>query len=157
VEENKGGNAADEYKEEEKKVKRLIRNAKRRFEKNLADSDSSREFFAYIRKKTKSRPTIGPLKTRDKKVVSDDEEMATMLNEFFSSVFTREDESQTPTAEEMETTSRLDDIVITEWMVRKKIRKLRRAAAPGPDGIGPRLLQELEDEIVGCITLIFRK
>ncbi len=46
-------------------MKKKIRNAKRGFEKKLADGNgNSRQFFAYVRKKTKSRPTVGPL--RDK-------------------------------------------------------------------------------------------
>jgi len=41
--------------------------------------------------------------------------------------------------------------------VRKKIQKLRPGAAPGPDAIGPRLLKELENELVEGLTMIFRK
>jgi hypothetical protein len=41
--------------------------------------------------------------------------------------------------------------------VRKKIQKLRPAAAAGPDEIGPRLLQELEQEVADGLALIYRK
>jgi len=53
----RGGLITEEYKEEDKKVKNLIRNAKRRFEKRLAakESGSNRQVFAYIKRKTKSR------------------------------------------------------------------------------------------------------
>jgi hypothetical protein len=51
----------------------------------------------------------------------------------------------------------LGDITITSNKVRKKIQKLRPAAAAGPDGIGPRILQELEQEVVEGLTLIFKK
>jgi len=59
----------DEYKETEKKVKNLIRSAKRKFEKKLAagEDGNKRPFYAYIKKKTKSRASIGPLKDRKKK------------------------------------------------------------------------------------------
>jgi len=149
----------DEYREEDRRVKRLIRNAKRKFEKKLADNGNggNRQFFAYIRRKTKSKPTIGPLKDKDKRVVTDDEEMATMLNEFFSSVFTQEDSTNIPAADEMPTASNLGDVKITSSAIRKKIRNLRPNAAAGPDCIGPRLLQKLEDELVEGLTLIFRK
>ena len=154
----RGGGITEEYLEANKKVKNMIRNAKRRFEKKLADGEggNKRPFFAYIKRKTKSRPRIGPLKDKDKKVVTEDEEMAKILNDFFSSVFTREDLNQIPEAEEMETDT-LEEIRITAWKVRKKIRKLSRAAASGPDGIGPCILQELENELVEGLTLIFQR
>ena len=50
----------------------------------------------------------------------------------------------------------MERVRITEWEVRKKIRKLRKEAAAGPDEIGPRLLQELEDELARPLTWIFR-
>jgi hypothetical protein len=49
--------------------------------------------------------------------------MAELLNEFFSSVFTREDGTRIPEAEKMET-EELRGINITEWRIRKIIRKL---------------------------------
>ncbi len=69
----RGGGLTEEYREADKKVKNLIRNAKRHFEKKLANKEggSNRPFFAYIKRKTKSRPCIGPLKDKEKKVVTD--------------------------------------------------------------------------------------
>jgi hypothetical protein len=87
--------------------------------------------------------------------LAEDGKMAELLNEFFSSVFTREDGTRIPEAEKMET-EELRGINITEWRIRKIIRKLRKDAAAGPDEIGPRLLQELEDGIVPGLTMIFR-
>ncbi len=70
--------------------------------------------------------------------------MAEVLNGFFSSVFTREDETNIPKEDSI------------EWEVKKKIRKLRKDAAAGPDEIGPRVLQELENEIAQALVMIFR-
>jgi hypothetical protein len=41
--------------------------------------------------------------------------------------------------------------------VKNKIKKLRRAAAAGPDSIGPGLLQELNNELAPILTQIFYK
>jgi hypothetical protein len=46
---------------------------------------------------------------------------------------------------------------ITYRMVQEKIRSLKPASAPGLDGIGPQLLQELQKELVPALVLIFRK
>jgi len=129
-------------------VKNVIRNAKRRFEKRLADPQdgNNKQFYAYVKRKTKSSSAVGPLKDKNRKIVTEDEDMAVILNEFFSSVFTRE-EGEVPAAEDKGAAT-MENISITAWKVRKKIRNLRPTSAAGPDEIGPRLLQELEDELV---------
>jgi hypothetical protein len=53
-------------------------------------------------------------------------------------------------------TEEIKTVRITEWEVKKKIRKLRQDAAAGPDEIGPRVLQELENEIAAALVFIFR-
>jgi hypothetical protein len=47
---DRGRGISEEYKEMEKKVKNMIRNAKRKYEKKLADSKSgnNRQFYAYV-------------------------------------------------------------------------------------------------------------
>ena len=73
----RGGAITEEYRQAEKRVKNLIRNAKRSFEKKLADKNSSnRQFFAYVKKKTGSRSSVGPLKTGGGEAVADDQGMA---------------------------------------------------------------------------------
>ncbi len=83
----------EEYKRIEKEVAKKIRNAKRKLEKDLVkDTDKiNRKYMKYVKSKTKSKTTVGPLVTQDKKIITDNKEMAEMLNQFFSSVFTKED------------------------------------------------------------------
>ncbi len=124
----KKGKNVEDYGAADKEVKRLIRNAKRNFEKRLAcqNGGNSRPFYAYIKQRTKTRPSMGPLKNANKENVSEDQGMAELLNNFFSSVFTREDTEHIPRAADMET-------------------------------IGPKLLQELVNELNLPLVLIFRK
>jgi hypothetical protein len=135
----------------------MIRNAKRKFEKKLAEgcNGSSRPFYSYVKKKMKSRQSVGPLKDKNAKVVTGGEEMAEVLKGFFSSVFTREDETNIPKAGDM-VTEEMRGIRVTEWEVKKKIRKLRKDTAAGPDETGSRVLQELENEIAPELVMIFR-
>jgi hypothetical protein len=51
----------------------------------------------------------------------------------------------------------MKDVQLTREKVRRKIQKLRSDAVAGPDGIGPRLLQELLEEVVGGLSLTFQK
>ena len=80
-----------------------------------------------MKQRSKSRPNIGPLKNKDQKVITEDVEMAEELKNFFSSVFKREGDGPVPDAEE-KTQEKLTTANITEWEVRKKIRKLRKEA-----------------------------
>jgi len=154
----KRGRNFDEYEAADKEVKRLIRNAKRSFEKRLANGNggNSRPFYAYVKQRTKSRPGIGPLKNADKETVSDDQGMAELLNNFFSTVFTREDTGHIPKAADMET-SAMNGISITVKAVRNEIQKLKPDSAAGPDEIGPKLLQELESVLSTPLASIFRE
>ncbi len=67
-----GTQEMSKYKEAVKDTARKIRNAKRNFEKKLSKEKpgSSRPFFSYVKGKTKSRVTIGPLKDKQKCSVS---------------------------------------------------------------------------------------
>ena len=82
----RNGQGREQYQEEEKKVKKLIRNAKRNLEKRLAnEKNNKRPFYAYVKGKTKSRQTVGPLKREDGKTTETDKETAEELNKFFVS------------------------------------------------------------------------
>jgi hypothetical protein len=88
------GQQVEEYRAADRDVRNKIRNAKRRFERDIANGcgserASKKKFFAYIKQKTKSRTGIGPLKDSSGKTVQEDGEMAELLNSFFSSVYER--------------------------------------------------------------------
>ena len=148
----------EEYVAQEKLTRNLIRNAKRRFEKKLAAGGrgNSRPFFAYVKQRTKSRPTIGPLKKNGLKV-SGDVEMAELLNTCFGDVFTRENVNNIKEPDIMVMENQLLDFKITVKEVKAKIRKLKRESAAGPDGVGPLLLQELQDGLAPALAIIYRK
>ena len=89
------------YKRLLKETRKEIRTAKRNFEKKLADNikEDSKSFYAYIRSKQKTKDRIGPLKDEHGTTVTTDEESANLLNEYFTSVFTKEDITVVPNAQ----------------------------------------------------------
>jgi hypothetical protein len=155
----RGGQVTEEYREAEKKVKNLIRNSKRGFEKKLAEGGggNKRPFFAYVKRRTQSRPSIGPLKNQDGETVTDNQGMAELLNTCFKEVFTREEAGDAPDPENLQTESVLSTIQFRVSDVRKKIRNLKAEGAAGPDGIGPRVLQELQQEMAPALAAVFTK
>ena len=155
----KNRNPSEEYKEAEWKVRNLIRNAKRSYERKLAKecNGNSRPFYAYLKRKTKSRTTVGPLKNSRGQTVADNKEMAELLNGYFKSVFSREPAMNPNEEPATMTETKLEDCNISKDKIKEKIRKLCPTSAPGPDGIGAGLLQELESQVVPAMEILFRK
>jgi hypothetical protein len=149
----------EEYKKVEKDVKNMIRNAKRKFEKKLASGNdgNKRPYFAYIKQRTRSRPTIGPLKDPDGNMVSDTVSMADLLNNTFKDVFTREGADNVPEPETRRYKSEVRTVEFGIKQVKKKIAELRTDVAAGPDSIGPRLLKELTDQLAPALVIIFQR
>jgi Reverse transcriptase (RNA-dependent DNA polymerase) len=152
-----GGGRTDEYRAAEKKVRNMIRNAKRKLERKLAleNGGNSKPFYAYLKSKLKNKTPVGPLKDGQGRVVNDSAGMARMLNEFFSSVFTEERDGPVPAAEACQVDEPLREVRADEQTVRKKIMALKPASAPGPDGIGSMLLKELVDQVTLPLVKIF--
>ena len=148
-----------EYREAEKKVKNLIRNAKRSYERKLArdSKNNSKPFYAYLKGRTKNRTTVGPLKNKNNETVTSSKEMAEELNNYFTSVFTREPVGPVPKPDTDEPPNVLEDVSIQQEEILKKIWSLRRGAAAGPDGIGPAFLQDYHKALVPALQVLFRK
>ena len=158
----KVGEQREEYNREERKVKKMIRNAKRKFEKQLAEGGgkdlvAKKRFYSYIKQKTKSRSGVGPLKTTAGQTVKENKGMANVLNEFFSSVFNREDRNTVPEPDLEHEGDNLTEVKITRKKVQEKIKNPRTGSAAGPDQIGPQLLKELSDVISTPLATVMRK
>jgi hypothetical protein len=63
-----------EYKALEKEISKKIRNAKRKLEKNLASGEdkNNRKFTKYVKSKTKSKTSVGPLLSKEKKLITEE-------------------------------------------------------------------------------------
>ena len=145
------------YKSVEKTVQMSVKKAKRKFERKLAKKakKNPKEFYAYIKSKSSNRESVGPLKDGEK-IITDNNDIAEKLNDFFSSVFTKEDLSKLPTPLLAYTgSSPLSNIQIPPHKVKDKLDNLRISAAPGPDKLFPRLLRELSNVIMLPLSMIF--
>jgi hypothetical protein len=153
----KDGPVTQEYRETERKVKNLIRNAKRNMERKLAyeNGGNSKPFYSYLKSKTKNRTPVGPLKNNGA-TVTDKKEMATILNSYFSSVFSAAEQGEIPRAES-KTNKIIEDLDISAEKIEKRIGKLKQASAAGPDGIGAMMLQQLKKQVAPALETIFRK
>ena len=68
----------------------MLENLKEPLKKKLAGNikNYSKSFYAYVRSKQKVRDKVGSLENNSENIISDGFQMAEVLNEYFSSVFT---------------------------------------------------------------------
>jgi len=79
------------YKQARNKATEEIRKAKYDFELKLAEKIKTdcKSFYSYVKSKSKTKPGRDPLRDQVGNLVSDSKGMGILLNEYFSSVFTR--------------------------------------------------------------------
>ena len=113
-------------------------------------------FYQYVNSKLKSKENVSSLMKDDGSLTQDDSEKAEILNDFFSSVFTEEDKSDVPDfiTDQKDFISELN---ISREDIVKKLQSLKPDKSPGPDGLHPRVLKELSEEIADPLEMIFNK
>jgi ribonuclease P/MRP protein subunit RPP40 len=144
-----------------KKCSKLSRIAKRNFEQNLAKNvkDNSKSFFSYVRSKQRTKEKVGPLMDKGGEIINEDRLAANLLNQYFSSVFTKENFTNAPLPKQIfqgnMQSEGLLSIEITEEIVANKLEKLDVNKCPGLDDIHPKLLFELRGDLVKPLTKLF--
>ena len=149
-----------EYCKTRNQAKREVRRAKNCFEKQLGEQAKTnpKAFYNYCNLKRKTKAGIAGLKREDGTTAEDDQEKTEMLlNNFFSSVYTKEDFTNVPSMEPRNNGHYLDNIIITEATVAKKLSQLNAAKSPGLDGIHPRILKELSSVLSKPITILYKR
>ena len=153
--------ARDAYNKARKEVKRLVRKAKRRFEKEIAANAkmNPKPFWAYVRRKLKTKSGVSPLLedvTNPDTLRFDDKDKANILQEQFSSVFTVEDDGQLPPLHE-KTSIKIKQLSITEAMILKEMIALNPNKSCGPDEINPLMLIHLAEFLAAPLALLMNK
>ena len=148
------------YKEALNLATTEIRKSKRTFEHKLAGNikNDSKNFYAYVRSKQKVQDKVVPLENNSGNIISDGFQMAEVLNEYFSSVFTTEDISSLPVPFikfEGNKSEHLGQLFVTPEMIAKKIKKMKDNKSPGVDRIPPKLLKEIVEQISTPLAKLF--
>ena len=148
------------YKQQCRKVKRVVRKAKRDEEIRVArnSKQNPKEFYKHVNSRKPIKNSIGPLKNETEELISSEVGMADLLNKYFTSVFTKEREGTLPEpALKYDGDRPLENIDITIDKVQKKIKQMNKNKSPGPDGFLPRVIKEVEEEIAPHFHRIFRE
>ena len=146
------------YKNQECLVKDLVRDTKANFERKLAKEVkvNPKSFHAYVRSKQKIKEGVGPLEGIRGTLVSDHQDMANLLNDYFVSVFTKESPLE-GICGDSSSSFYMDDVVFSEELVCNKLRSLKASKSPGPDGIHPAILHECSEILSVPLCIIFQK
>ena len=148
----------DAYTKSRRNVRKLIRQSKRSFEKELAATSKKNPklFWKYVRSKLRTKSGVSPLlkdKNDPNSLQFDDTEKANILQDQFCSVFTKEQLGSTPTLEKRTDVEITDLNIVEEW-VRKEILALNMNKSCGPDDISPLLLIMLVDFVTSPLTMV---
>ena len=81
--------------------------------------------------------------------------MAQILNDFFISVFTKEDLNNIPVPPTRPSLNILTDMKFESETIKRKINQMKPSSVPGPDKISVRILQENCDSVANALAIIF--
>lgn len=134
--------------------------AKYNYEKKLADNikKDTKSFYAYVNNKNSNSGKIGPIKDSQGNLIENDESVADLLNNYFSTVFVAEDISNLPVLNKLGNLNgyKLCELKIDKIAVYDKLSKLNVNKSQGPDQIHGKLLYELRYEICETLVTLFQ-
>ena len=140
------------------KLRSLTRRLRKEFEQHISRELKSnpKAFWRYANSRLKTKPGIEHLDDGSGHLCTDDQAKATLLNRFFSSVFTDEDLATVPVLLPSRGPT-IENLTITGEMVKKQLDGLKVYCSPGPDGIHPRILKESAEQVARPLSILFQK
>ena len=155
--ETRQGKDYEMYTRVRNQAKWACRYAVREYERKVAanSKENPKAFYAYVRKKLKTKESLADLKTQHGIALSV-EEKANALNDFFYKCthWRKLNTCPSPTIKSPVLSSR--NVAISEGQIKKELQTLKTGKAQVPDSLHPRISKELADCLCKSLTLIFK-
>ena len=123
---------------------KVVKMAKRNSEWRVVMEIKSnpKNFWNMVNRKTKMKPGITDLETKEGNKITYDKEKAEELNNFFVSVFTKENTQNIPILDERDFETTLESVRVSEQQMGSMLNKLNIDKSPSLDKIHNRILFE---------------
>ncbi|NWZ98260.1 PO11 protein, partial [Nesospiza acunhae] len=150
------------FKKAARACRKKIREAKTQFEFRMATSvkDNKKCFYKYVNARRKGKTSLCSLLDKGGNLVSTDEEKAEVLNAYFASVFSGKMTCPQDTC----LPGLVDGVreqngppIIQEETVKELLKCLDVHKSMGPDGIHPRVMRELANELAKPLSIIYQQ
>ena len=122
---------------------------------NMHDNKECKLFWNYVNSKRKGSNDLTVIKMDNGSTLTDEREISECMNEFFASVFTRENLENIPSFEQIITDDSLGLLQCSVDEVTKLLKELKPRKSPGPNGIHPLILKNCADTLAISICKIF--
>jgi len=152
------------YSELQNKCKIAVNNYVKDTEDRIINNNNLGDFYKYVNNKIVNKSGISALKNADGQIVADDKAKADLLCEYFSSVFTVDNnclpciDAESCNSGNMQPTFHddiLEDIDFNIHSILKTLLQLKPKMSSGPDGYSSFLLKNVATSIAFPLSLIF--
>ena len=97
-----------------------------------------------MRSKLKTKSAIGQLDAANEMIIDNNQERANLMNNYFVSVFQKEESTPLPQFNARQFAHELNTISITEENILKAIDRIKPTKSQGPDNIHPMLIKNVK-------------
>ncbi|GAB0201721.1 mitochondrial enolase superfamily member 1 [Grus japonensis] len=152
----------EEYRDLVRSCRDKSRKAKAQLQLNLATDvrDNKKCFYKYINNKKRAKENLHPLLDAECNMATKDKEKAEVLNAAFASIFNSQISCpqgiQPPELEDRDRGQNKPPM-IQEEAVHDLLRHLDAHKSMGPQGIHPRVLRELAEELAKPLSIIYQQ
>ena len=139
-------------------VNKRAKEAKRDKERKVAKDVklNPKALYQYLASMCKQKEPVPNLLKPDGTLTDNDQEKAEVLSNFFKSVYVNEGSGPLPEFK-AQVKSKIRSIDVTEEDIKCALKSLNVDKSQGPDGIHPRVLKELADQIASPLCKIFNR
>ena len=143
------------HKELCRSVRKSLYQDKLAFETKLSHENDQNSFYRYAKTVLNATESIPTLTRQDGSSAHSHIEKAEALNEFFSSVFTQDNDMLPIMGRRLDTATSLSHIVFHPLKVRNSLKALKSKVSSGPDGLPSILFKRLADHLCEPLSTCF--